>query len=79
MIGGKKTFIPKRPGEPEVTVANIKIKKILRWRPKVNIKNGVKIMLNNIYWRSAPLWTPKRLKMLQRNGLNILNEKKFYT
>ncbi len=74
MIGGKKTFIPKRPGEPEVTVANIKkIKKILRWRPKVNIKNGVKIMLNNIsYWRSAPLWTPKKIKNATKEWFKYL-------
>ena len=74
MIGGKKIYIPKRPGEPEITVANIKkIKKVLRWRPKVNIKNGVKIMLNNIsYWKSAPLWTPKKIKKATKDWFKYL-------
>ncbi|MAS52313.1 MAG: NAD-dependent dehydratase [Flavobacteriales bacterium] len=74
MIGGKKIYIPKRPGEPEITVANIKkIKKVLRWRPKVNIKTGVKIMLNNIsYWKSAPLWTPKKIKKATKDWFKYL-------
>ena len=74
MIGGKKIYIPKRPGEPEITVANIKkIKKVLRWRPKVNIKTGLKIMLNNIsYWKSAPLWTPKKIKKATKDWFKYL-------
>ena len=74
MIGGKKTYIPKRPGEPEITVANIKkIKKLLRWRPKVNIKTGVNVMLNNIsHWKKAPLWTPKKIKTATKEWFKYL-------
>ena len=51
--------IPKRPGEPDCTWADIgKIKRDLGWQPKVSFADGVKTMLQNIdYWRDAPVWT----------------------
>ena len=51
-------FIPKRPGEPDCTFADIsKIKKHLKWNPKISIEEGVNIVLKNIdYWKSAPVW-----------------------
>lgn len=51
--------IPKRPGEPDCTWADIsKIQRELNWRPKVKFADGVKVMLDNIeYWRDAPVWT----------------------
>ena len=62
LLGGKKVFIKKRPGEPEITFANIgKIKRKLKWRPKVKIERGIRILLDNIdYWNKAPVWTPKK-------------------
>ncbi len=64
LLGGKKTKIPKRPGEPDVTFANIsKITKMTGWKPKISIENGVKLMLNHINdWKDAPVWTPKKIK-----------------
>ncbi len=58
------TYIPKRPGEPEITHANInKIKKDLNWKPKVSFEDGVKKILDNInYWKDAPLWNKKNIK-----------------
>ncbi len=63
LLGGPVTFVPKRPGEPDCTFADIaKIKKILGWAPKVAIDDGVKEMLANIdYWRQAPVWTPQTI------------------
>ena len=60
LLGGDKVFIPKRPGEPDVTFANIeKIQKLLGWNPRVTIEVGIKNMLSNIdYWKDAPVWTP---------------------
>lgn len=51
--------IPKRPGEPDCTWADIsKIKAQLGWEPKVSFADGVKIMRQNIdHWRDAPVWT----------------------
>ena len=51
--------IPKRPGEPDCTWADVtKIERVLGWRAEVSFEAGVKIMLDNIdYWRDAPVWT----------------------
>ena len=49
LIGGKKIHIPKRPGEPDRSLANIGyIKKDLKWSPKIKIGDGVKDLLKNI-------------------------------
>src|SRR6476660_216703 len=43
LLGGSKTFIPKRPGEPDCTWADItKIKTELGWRPEVSFEEGVR-------------------------------------
>jgi UDP-glucose 4-epimerase len=51
--------IPKRPGEPECTWADItKIGRELNWSPKVKFVDGVRVMRDNIgYWQDAPVWT----------------------
>ena len=39
IIGGNKIYVPKRPGEPNMTYADIKkAKKILNWRPKITLE-----------------------------------------
>ncbi len=60
----KKIKIPKRPGEPDITHANITLaKKELNWRPKISIENGINLILKDIdYWKKAPLWTPNKIK-----------------
>ena len=48
IFGGKKKFIPVRPGEPKNSVADIKkIKKDINWRPKISIEQGIKKLLEN--------------------------------
>src|SRR5215472_11826318 len=58
LIGGPVTYIPRRPGEPDVTWADItKITAELGWRPCVTFEEGVGRMLAEIdNWRDAPLW-----------------------
>jgi UDP-glucose 4-epimerase len=63
IIGGKIINIPKRPGEPNRSLGNIeRLKKQLKWKPKISINKGVKMMLNIIEnWKDAPVWTPKKI------------------
>jgi UDP-glucose 4-epimerase len=60
LLGGEKIHIPKRPGEPDCTFADInKIRTDLGWEPKISIEAGVATVIENIdYWRDAPVWTP---------------------
>jgi UDP-glucose 4-epimerase len=60
LIGGSVVHVPKRPGEPDCTWADIaKISRDLGWKPMVSFEDGVATMLRNLdQWRSAPVWTP---------------------
>jgi UDP-glucose 4-epimerase len=60
LLGGPAISVPKRPGEPDSTFADIsKIIKMLGWRPQVDFNVGVSRMLADIErWRDAPLWDP---------------------
>jgi len=64
IIGGKKVYVPKRKGEPEKSLADItKIKDKFNWKPKISIKKGVKMLLENINdWKKATVWTPESIK-----------------
>jgi UDP-glucose 4-epimerase len=70
----KPLYIPKRPGESDITHANInKIKKILKWKPEIGIKEGIKLLIKNIdYWKKAPVWTPKKIKKSTREWFKYL-------
>ena len=74
IIGGKKVFIPKRPGEPSITHANIKkIKLILKWKPKVSLEDGLNIVLKNIdYWKNSILWDKNSIKRATKNWFKYL-------
>ena len=63
LLGGKKIYIPSRPGEPECTWADItKITSELEWSPHVSFEDGVATILENIdYWKDAPLWNPNSI------------------
>jgi UDP-glucose 4-epimerase len=60
LLGGEAVHIPKRPGEPDCTWADISnIKRELSWAPTVSFEEGVKRVVADIdYWREAPLWDP---------------------
>jgi UDP-glucose 4-epimerase len=71
LLGGDVMYIPKRPGEPDCTWADItKAKKLLKWLPKFNLEACVGILLDNIdYWGEAPVWDEHFRR--PKNGLNI--------
>ena len=74
LLGGKKIYIPKRPGEPEITWGKIhKAKRLLNWRPKVGIEQGVNKLLDNIHlWKNAPVWNKKKIKIATADWFKYL-------
>jgi UDP-glucose 4-epimerase len=75
LLKGDVIYIPKRPGEPDCTFADItKINKELNWSAKVPFEEGVKIMLENIdYWKNAPIWTPDKIKEATKDWFKFLS------
>jgi UDP-glucose 4-epimerase len=63
LLAGPVVYIPKRPGEPDCTWADItKIQLDLGWAQKVSFEEGVGRILADIeYWRDAPLWDPESI------------------
>lgn len=74
LLGGKKVYIRKRPGEPNCTFADItKIMKKLKWKPKIKIEKGISILLKEInYWQKAPVWTPKKINVATKDWFKFL-------
>jgi len=78
LIGGSVEFIPKRPGEPDSTHADIsKAQKLLGWKPSVSFEDGVKLMLDDIdYWKDAPVWDKDSIKEATKEWFEYLSEEK---
>ena len=77
LISKKRISIPKRPGEPDRSLSDIKrIKKDSNWKPKVSIEKGVQDLLENIHhWKKAPVWTPKKIKKATKVWFKFLRKK----
>ena len=60
LLGGDVEYIPKRPGEPDCTFADVgKIERLLGWKAKVTFEEGVQKMIEKIEnWETAPVWDP---------------------
>jgi len=78
LLEGKKIKIPKRPGEPDITFADISnIKKKVNWKPKISIEKGIKKLLENIDdFSSAPIWTPKKISNATKTWFKYLSKAK---
>ena len=76
LLGGDVTYIPKRPGEPDCTFADItKIQSELDWKPTVSFEEGVQRVLDSIeYWREAPLWTPEKISDATETWFEFMNK-----
>ena len=76
LLGGDKVHIPKRPGEPECTFADISlIRSEIGWEPKVSIERGVAELLKNIdYWHQAPVWTPDNIAEATQDWFRYLGD-----
>jgi UDP-glucose 4-epimerase len=77
LLGAVKSInIPKRPGEPDCTLANVgKIRRMTGWESRVPIEDGVRIMLENIdYWRDAPVWTADKIADATKDWFKYLSD-----
>jgi UDP-glucose 4-epimerase len=74
LLGGEVVYVPKRPGEPDCTFADIsKIRATLAWKPKVTFEDGVARMLADIeHWRDAPLWEPASIAVATQTWFKYL-------
>ncbi len=74
ILRGKMTFIPKRPGEPDITHADIRrAKKILKWKPNISLEIGLsEVLKNSSYWNKSPLWTKSKIKKVTKNWFKYL-------
>lgn len=77
LLGGDVVYVPKRPGEPDCTFADIsKITSLLKWKPSVRFEEGVKRMLVDIErWRDAPLWDPESIAEATRTWFRYMGDK----
>jgi UDP-glucose 4-epimerase len=77
LLGGDVVYVPKRPGEPDCTWADIdKIESQLGWRPQVPFETGVQRMLEHIeLWKDAPLWDPESIAHATKTWFDFLAEK----
>jgi len=75
LLGGEKIHIPKRPGEPDCTWADIsKITSLLGWKQQVPFEVGVQRILENIdYWKEAPLWNPDSIAAATKTWFETLS------
>ncbi|MGE0391997.1 MAG: NAD-dependent epimerase/dehydratase family protein [Vicinamibacterales bacterium] len=74
LLGGEVVYVPKRPGEPDCTWADItKISSQLGWTPQVSFEAGVAEMVKRIdYWRQAPVWDPASIEQATKTWFTML-------
>jgi len=72
---GEVIHIPKRPGEPDCTLADVtRINQRFGWVSQVPIEDGVRIMLDNIdYWRDAPVWDATKIAAATEDWFRYLS------
>ncbi|CAK0757842.1 NAD-dependent dehydratase [uncultured Gammaproteobacteria bacterium] len=77
LLGGKVVYVPKRPGEPDCTYADItKIRSKLGWEPVISFEDGVARMVTQIgRWTDAPLWDPASIAEATRTWFQYLGPK----
>ena len=78
LLGGPVIHLPKRPGEPDCTWADIsKITRDLGWKQLVPFEQGVANLLANIeYWRQAPVWDQASIAQATKTWFAFLGDEK---
>lgn len=75
LLGGPVVHIPKRPGEPDCTWADIgKAADELGWAPQIDFPTGVARVASTIEaWRDAPVWDSDSIAQATRAWFDALN------
>jgi UDP-glucose 4-epimerase len=78
LLGGPRTHIPERPGEPFETLASIdRIQEELQWKAIVSFREGIeKVLGHSSYWKNAPVWTPEKIRDETFEWFNYLGKSK---
>ncbi|MFN8535728.1 MAG: SDR family oxidoreductase [Dehalococcoidia bacterium] len=78
LLGGDVIEIPKRPGEPEITQADVsRIERELGWRARTSFEDGVQLLLEHIdYWRAAPVWEPDTIARATEEWFSYLGDER---
>lgn len=76
LIGGERTHIPRRPGEPDCTFADItRVTADFDWRPMIDFEDGVAIMLSRISdWQGAPVWDESSIEEATKDWFKYLGK-----
>lgn len=74
LLEGPVVQIPKRPGEPDCTFADItRIGEVLGWQPQTRFEDGVARVLADIdHWRDAPVWDPNSVAEATKDWFRYL-------
>lgn len=74
LLGGNVEFIPKRPGEPDKTHADIsKARNLLKWEPEVDFEQGIGKVLDQIeLWKGAPIWSRTEINSATKTWFEFL-------
>ena len=76
LLEGDVEYIPKRPGEPNCTFADVsKIERLLGWKAKVPFEKGVQKMIEKIEnWKTAPVWNSNSIQDATASWFKFLGD-----
>lgn len=74
LISPDKTYIEKRPGEPDQTYADIsKAKKALNWEPLIQLEEGINLIKDSKEnWAETKAWSPDEIKEATKSWFEAL-------
>jgi UDP-glucose 4-epimerase len=74
LLEGPVVNLPKRPGEPDITFADIhSISAELGWKPEVSLEEGIKVLKECINdWKDAPIWDAESIDAATKSWFKYL-------
>lgn len=74
LLEGPFINLPKRPGEPDITFADIhSISAELGWKPEVSLEEGIKVLKECINdWKGAPIWDAESINAATKSWFKYL-------